>query len=138
MTTIAPLVTDEYLTTNQKKTDDDAIDQVRDYTPREDATLYYLYVTDGEELIGVVSLRELLNADVSQHVGDVMHEDVLTVGPEDSLTVVADRMAEENYPALPVVGEGQLVGVLRGHDVLHEVEDQETLSALRKAGFWID
>jgi CBS domain-containing protein len=51
-------------------------------------------------------------------VGEVMTTEVLTVGPEDTLSEAATIMAEERIKLLPVAEEGQLRGVVTRMDIL--------------------
>jgi CBS domain-containing protein len=52
------------------------------------------------------------------NVGEVMTTDVLTVGPNDSLSEAATIMAEERIKLLPVAEEGRLRGVVTRMDIL--------------------
>ena len=51
-------------------------------------------------------------------VGEVMTTDVLTVGPDDSLSEAATIMAEERIKLLPVAEEGTLRGIVTRMDIL--------------------
>src|SRR5215218_3489752 len=51
-------------------------------------------------------------------VGEVMTTEVLTVGPNDSLSEAATIMAEEKIKLLPVAEEGRLRGVVTRMDIL--------------------
>jgi CBS domain-containing protein len=51
-------------------------------------------------------------------VGEVMTTDVLTVGPDDSLSEAATIMAEEKIKLLPVAAEGTLHGIITRMDIL--------------------
>ena len=51
-------------------------------------------------------------------VGEVMTTDVLTVGPDDSLSEAATIMAEERIKLLPVAAEGTLHGIITRMDIL--------------------
>jgi CBS domain-containing protein len=51
-------------------------------------------------------------------VGEVMTTDVLTVGPDDSLSEAATIMAEERIKLLPVAAEETLHGIITRMDIL--------------------
>jgi CBS domain-containing protein len=51
-------------------------------------------------------------------VGEVMTTEVLTVGPDDSLSEAATIMAEERIKLLPVAAEGTLRGIVTRMDIL--------------------
>ena len=89
-------------------------------------------VGDGQELIGLVSHRDLLRgslieqADVSSHkeqlvleriqVREVMTENVETVGADTDLRDAAELMFVNKYGCLPVTEESRLVGILTESD----------------------
>jgi CBS domain-containing protein len=54
-------------------------------------------------------------------VADVMRQKVLTVGPEDDLSVAVKLMNGSEVNRLPVVGEGRIVGILSRGDVVRGI-----------------
>ena len=115
-----------------------AIDRFRAFLPEDDeTTVYYLYVTDEDgRLTGVLSLRELLNAPEDDVVGEFMETDLVTIQDTADPELAARRMAELDFPALPVVDdEGGLVGIIRTEGMLEVVEEEATEDILKSAGF---
>jgi CBS domain-containing protein len=51
-------------------------------------------------------------------VKNVMHGDVVTIAPDAPLTEAAARMGEQKIGCLPVVADGELVGILTEGDFL--------------------
>lgn len=51
-------------------------------------------------------------------VGEAMTEDPVTVVPETSISTIAALMVDSNLHTLPVVENGQLVGIIGKEDVL--------------------
>jgi len=81
-----------------------------------------LLVMDGDELVGIVTERDVLRAvatgvDLSTSVSDMMTKDVATVAPGTSLREAAATMAERWIRHLPVVDGGRVVGVLSQRDL---------------------
>lgn len=82
-----------------------------------------LAIMDGPEIVGVVSERDLVRAladgsDVDQvRVGSVMSRDprYLTIG--DSVGTALEVMVDAHVRHLPVVDEGELVGMVSIRDV---------------------
>jgi Mg/Co/Ni transporter MgtE len=71
-------------------------------------------------LLGVLSWRELILADPSQRLEQIMHPDVVSVRPETELREVAELQTKYNLLALPVVsGEGEILGIITVDDVLN-------------------
>lgn len=99
-----------------------------------------LLVMDGEDLVGIVTERDVLKAVAGggplqqTHVSEVMSKDLVTVGPGTSLREAAKVMADRWIRHLPVVDGGRLVGVISQRDLagvlagaLNEPEVMEAL-----------
>ena len=85
--------------------------------------VYYIYVTDADEkLLGVVSLRDLLLADLDAKLSGIMETKVKTVTPETDEMEVAEIISKYNLVALPVVDiEGFMFGIVTVDDVLDRI-----------------
>lgn len=134
----AEMVDDEYVAVTQETFVDTAIEEFRAFEPESDeTTVYYLYVTDNSgRLVGVMSLRELLNAPEDDVVEAHMSTDLITINADADPEYAASEMAERDFPALPVVDDdGVLVGVLRTDDMIEVVEEEATEDIMKSAGF---
>jgi CBS domain-containing membrane protein len=94
----------------------------------------HLPVVDGEHLVGLITHRDLLRAQVSAlaqitkderdeihtsiRAEDIMIQDVHTVGPDDAAVDAARLMIRKKVGCVPVVDEGRLVGILTEADFL--------------------
>jgi CBS domain-containing protein len=82
-----------------------------------------LLVMDGEDLVGIVTERDVLKAVASGarleevRVSEVMSKDLVTVGPGTSLREAAKVMADRWIRHLPVVDGGKVVGVMSQRDL---------------------
>jgi CBS domain-containing protein/sporulation protein YlmC with PRC-barrel domain len=85
--------------------------------------VYYIYVIDPDEkLLGIVSLRDLLLADLDAKLSDIMETKVKTVTPETDEMEVAEIISKYNLVALPVVDiEGFMFGIVTVDDVLDRI-----------------
>lgn len=84
-----------------------------------EALLKVQVVTDAEQLIGVVSVIRLLQAEPAAAVGDLMDSDPVRVSPESDLTDVALLMADYNLVTIPVVDDvDRVLGVVTVDDIL--------------------
>jgi len=54
-------------------------------------------------------------------VDQAMTPDPVTVSPDDEISVLADLMVDKKYHTIPVVENGQLVGVVGNEDVLRTI-----------------
>ena len=82
-----------------------------------------LLVIEGEELVGIITERDVLKA-VAQGtsldqtpISQVMTKDVVSVGPGTSLREAARVMAERWIRHLPVLDGSRLVGILSQRDL---------------------
>jgi CBS domain-containing protein/sporulation protein YlmC with PRC-barrel domain len=78
------------------------------------------------QLIGAVSLPELLRADEQQQLGELVETPIPTVAAEADLPEVAMVMTDYNLIAMPVVdADGKPVGIIGVDDVLEQLLPEE-------------
>jgi CBS domain-containing protein len=58
-------------------------------------------------------------------VGDVMNDDPVTCGPEDTVETAASLMHDQNLSRLPVVHDGVLVGLIARGDILRAIVEAD-------------
>jgi CBS domain-containing protein len=102
-----------------------------------------LLVMDGEDLVGIVTERDVLKAVAGggslqdMHVSEVMTKDLVTVGPGTSLREAAKIMTDRWIRHLPVVDGGTLVGIISQRDLAGvlagALNEPEALEALVEA-----
>ncbi len=71
-----------------------------------------------KQLVGIITLKNLIGADPDDPIERVMTKDLVTVTPEESIVSVAGMMAYNHIHHLPVVEDGRLVGFLTTTDIL--------------------
>lgn len=77
---------------------------------------------EGERLLGVVTLVELLQADPAARLDEVADRDPVRAGPDTDVEDVALLMTDYNLLTVPVVDdEDRILGVITVDDVLEEV-----------------
>ena len=89
-------------------------------------------VVDGERLIGVVTDRDIVVRGIADgsdphaiKAGDIASRDVVTVRPDDNLDEALRLMAQHQVRRLPVVDDGQLVGMVAQADVAQEAKEKD-------------
>jgi CBS domain-containing protein/sporulation protein YlmC with PRC-barrel domain len=97
-------------------------------------TVYYIYVIDAnEKLIGVVSLRDLLLADLDAKLSDIMATKLKTVSPETDEMEVAEIISKYNLLAIPVVdNEEFMLGIVTVDDVIDRILPPEAKRKRKK------
>lgn len=83
--------------------------------------IMYIYVVDADDsLLGVIDLKELLQADDKALLKEIMVENVITLNTESTLKEAAQSFARYDFRALPVVDEkNRLAGVIPYRDVMN-------------------
>lgn len=99
-------------------------------------TIYHSYVV-GEErkLLGVVSLRDLILADPSTKISDLMTEGVISGEVSEDQEDIARRITRYDLLALPITdGHGCLVGIVTHDDAMDVVSEEATDDFHKSAG----
>jgi magnesium transporter len=98
--------------------------------------LYYIYVCrPSGELLGVVSLRDLILSEPGQALSEIMTENVFHVSPFDDQEKVAYEIARYDLAALPVVDSmSRMLGVVTIDDVVDVVIEEATEDAQKMGG----
>jgi magnesium transporter len=132
--TAGRLMTDGFVQLAPSLTVDEAFARVRQADP-EVETLSNLYVTDAADpsrLVGVVSLRELVRANPSQRLSEIMTHEPITVSVDSDQEEVARLIAKYGFQAMPVLDRnGALAGIVTVDDVLDVLVEENTEDQLR-------
>ncbi|WP_434383824.1 magnesium transporter [Melittangium boletus] len=107
---------------------DEAISYLRRQTREKVETVYYAYVLDPrQQLLGVVSLRQLFQAAPDKRVADVMSRDLITVAEDMDQEAVSRVFAEHALMAIPVVdGQRHMKGIVTVDDIVQVVREEAT------------
>jgi magnesium transporter len=97
---------------------------------------FYLYVVDDHDnLVGVISLRQLVVVPPETKLNSIMATDVVSVQTETDQEEVAKLVARYNILAVPVVDENNtLVGIVTVDDVIDIIREEATEDILKMAG----
>jgi magnesium transporter len=107
---------------------DEAIAYLRRQAQERHNTSYYAYVLGAsQQLLGVVSLRNLLAAQGSQRISDIMRSDIVSVPEEMDQETVSRVIAEHDLLAVPVLSaDGTMKGIVTVDDIVDVVEEEAT------------
>ncbi len=91
-------------------------------------TIYTCYITDSNRhLEGVVTVKELLLAEATTKVGDLMETNIISAVTTDDQEYVAGLFDKYDFMALPVVDkENRLVGIITVDDVVDIMREEAT------------
>jgi magnesium transporter len=129
------LMTSEFLALRRRMTAADAIQAIHQWRP-DSETSYYLFVVDRyQHLCGVVNLRQLIVAESSTPVSEIMEPDVIAVPVGTDQEECARLMARYDLLALPVIdSDYKLLGVITIDDVVDVLEAEATEDIQRFGG----
>lgn len=135
--TAGSIMTTEYIHISSTDTVNDVHIKLRREAPNAEI-VYYLYVIDQEEkLVGVVSLRDLITASLSDTIESIMSSKVISIPEEMDQEVVGKVIKKYDFLAVPVVSkQNHLLGIVTVDDIMdileaETTEDFEDISALK-------
>lgn len=129
------IMTPGYVSIRADITAGQALDRVR-RSGVDAETIYLLYVVDdARRLVGVVSLKDIVLADIDATVSELMTERVVSGRTDEDQEVVSLRLASNDLLALPVVdSEDRLVGIVTVDDAMRVLEEEGTEDVERIGG----
>lgn len=128
-------MTTEFVRLDPGMTVADALKHIRSVA-REKESIYACYVLEPEteRLLGSVSLRDLVMAELDSLVTQVMRRKPITVNALDDQEAVAQKIGKYNLLAVPVLEEdGSVVGFVTVDDVIDVLIEEQTEDILRMA-----
>lgn len=100
-----------------------------------DCAIGDVVVTDGENVVGIVTDRDIAVRAVAENMNpastrlnEITTRDVITVSQYDDAVAAADLMRTYAVRRLPVVEDGQLIGLVSMGDLAVEREPQSVLA----------
>lgn len=90
--------------------------------------IYYLYIVNNDgQLVGVLSLRDLIMSHEDAMIHDIMSDRVVTVFVDDDQEDVAHIARDYDFLALPVVDENNvLLGIITVDDIIDVMHEEAT------------
>jgi magnesium transporter len=129
-------MTTEFVRLNPSMSVAEALKHIRSVA-REKESIYACYVMEpgSGRLLGAVSLRDLVMADLEKPITEVMRRKPITVNALDDQEAVAKKIAKYNLLAVPVLEkDGSVVGFVTVDDVIDVLVEEQTEDLLRMAG----
>ncbi len=130
------IMTVEFVDLKENLTVTQAIERIRKVGV-DSETINICYVLDAQrKLIGTVALRYLLLSKEDDIIGDIMHENIISINTMMDQEEVAAQFKKYDFTSMPVVdNENRLVGIITVDDVMDIVveeatEDMEKMAAI--------
>ncbi len=121
------IMTTELVILRPDMTAEEAIKRIR-RTGVDKETIYTCYVADNlSKLRGIITIKDLLLAEVDTKVEDMMDTNVISVNTHTDQEEVAEIIQKYDFLALPVVDkENRLVGIVTIDDAVDVMQDEAT------------
>ncbi|MBR1968690.1 MAG: magnesium transporter [Clostridia bacterium] len=129
------IMTTEYVSFSASTTIEAAFEKIK-RTGLNKETVYTCYVTDRKKhLVGVVTVKDMLLAEKSSIIADVMDSNCITVETLEDKEQVALKFSKYDFLALPVIDkEGCLVGIVTVDDAVDVIQEEATEDIQKMAG----
>jgi magnesium transporter len=116
--TILNLITEKYI----KAQPDEKVETIQNEYPKiakdKDEIMYIHVVDKDDKLLGIIDVKEILQADDEALLKDIMNKSVITLKPESSIGDATAMFSRYGFRSLPVTNkENRIVGVISQRDV---------------------
>ena len=99
-------------------------------------SIRHLPVVDNEQLVGILSDRDLIGSPTDSNIADVMTKSPITCRTTTTLAEVAETMLDEKIDCIPVMdANGDLVGLITASDFIQLALDRERLAMTHPVPF---
>lgn len=121
------IMTVEYVDLKESLTVAEAIERIRKVGV-DSETINICYVLDAQrKLLGTVALRYLLLSGPDEIIGDIMHENVISINTLTDQEEAAAKFKKYDFTSMPVVdNENRLVGIITVDDIVDILEEEAT------------
>ncbi|BAM47910.1 magnesium transporter [Amphibacillus xylanus] len=137
--TAGSIMTTEFVVVNTHMTVKEAMRHLRKAAPDAE-TIYYIYVVnDDQQLIGVISLRDLIIAEGDLTIDEVVNRQIVSVSVGDDQEDIARMMRDYDFLALPVVDfQNHLLGIITVDDIMDVMDEEASDDYSKLAGVDVD
>src|SRR5699024_4207015 len=125
--TAGAIMTKEFISITTTSFVGEVLERLRGEAPDAEI-IYYLYVVDEQqELVGVVSLRDLIIADPKTYISEIMGTRVVSVHDDLDQEEVGLTIQKYDLLAVPVISKhNRLLGIVTVDDVMDILEEETT------------
>lgn len=104
-----------------------AIEKIKSDAPSK-KMLFYIYVVDDDmNLLGVISLQNIILADKDKLVSEYMNDNFIFSYVDEDREIVSTKIEKYSLAAIPILNdEGQLVGIVKYDDAITILKEEQT------------
>ncbi|MBI2608119.1 MAG: magnesium transporter [Deltaproteobacteria bacterium] len=124
----------QFFALDENMTVGEAIQKLQEESSEQEMVFYIYVVNSIGQLVGVISLRQLLTVKPQKKLSEIMSTDVIRVTTHEDQEEVAKLVSQYNILAVPVVDENnKLVGIVTVDDVIDVMREEATEDILKMA-----
>ncbi len=129
------IMTNEFIAMDGENTVSAATERVRSERELDPMNLFFIYVTEQDRLVGMVSLRMLLLGKKQALLKDIMRTDVVPVDVNADQEEVAELVRRHDEVTVPVVdSEGHILGIITMDDIIDVIDEESDEDLYRIIG----
>lgn len=129
------IMSPDFFALHRDTTVGDAISALQQRDEAVEMAFYVYVINENGQLVGVVSLRQLVMSQPDNVLSEIMEPDVITVPVHEDQEEVAQITARYNFLAVPVVDEAnKLLGIVTVDDIIDVLYEEATEDILKLAG----
>jgi len=131
----AGLMHSGYVRISPEMTVEEAIAEIRRQAGQVEMIYYAYALDDAQHLLGVISFRELISAERSKKIRDVMRKDYVSVPEDKDKEAVAHLLAKHRLLAIPVVdADKHMMGIVSSADLAGVAQQAASEDILKIGG----
>lgn len=133
--TAGGIMTTEYLALKGDLTVQEAVFKIKKIGPKTEVLDVIFVLDNNKKLVGTVGLRDILTADESNKLYDIMNENVIFTHPDEPQEVVSQLVSKYDLTVIPVINRrDSLLGIITVDDIIDVIVEEHTEDLLGLGG----
>ena len=129
------IMTNEFLAMDLEETVAVTVEKIRKTKDMDPTNLFFVYVTEKECLVGMVSLRQLLLGKKTERLKTIMRRDVTAVDANLDQEEVAEIVRKHDEVTVPVVDDlGRILGIITVDDIIDVIDEESDEDIYKMVG----
>lgn len=121
---VGRLMTTRFISFKAATTVKSATNRIRGLAKKRIPTSYLYVIDDKKKLLGVINMRDMLVAEPTQTLGEIMLKDLFTFHAFTDREEAAVELGKRRYFAAPVIdSENRLLGIIRAEQLISDVQE---------------
>ncbi len=126
------IMTTEYIALYRRFTVSQAIEKIKEIAPKTEHIETIYVMNNKKKIVGTVSLRDLLVADHSEALEDLMNPNFMYVDPDLDQEEVAKIVSKYDLNAIPVINSQKvMLGIITVDDIVDVIIEEQTEDILK-------